>query len=191
VANPFAPPKEGGESRWLRWLGKGFLGLLIITIVSLVGQAVVVRLGESVNADGSNPRISGPIGHPPVAPTPSATGLERRAQFQASFRDSVIDGVVVWPTSPPVRAAGALKLRGAQADDPCSTKIRLEAMDSAGLLLNRQDRDCIMSSATWPKFGPLHVNNGSKIMRIDLVVLIGDREVVRISCPRSGDCSTR
>jgi hypothetical protein len=116
---------------------------------------------------------------------------ETRIPYQASFGESVIDGVMVWPETGSVRSAGVFKLKGTQAAEPCAVKVRFETKDSNNLLLGSpQEKHCNLDPANWPKYGPASLEGGTRISHVDIIIVVNDQEVLRIVCPRLGACHT-
>jgi hypothetical protein len=168
-----------------------------VLLLGGIGAAVVIAAGSIAAALINHSPPVPELRQTPVATTASGSShgtasssrtSERRTPYKAGIRESSFEGDVIWPDNGPPRLSGQLKFRGGR--QPCSVKLTFEARSSNGNSIEGDERRCDNTPA-WPSYEwSVPSKHASETAQIDILAKTGDEVVTRITCTRSGDCST-
>ena len=157
----------------------------ILGVVGAVADALIVgifTLGAAfINRNSAQPQ---PITSPTSVPISSSP--ERRSPYAGSALGATVQGDVVWPTSEPIRIGGKLTLQGSSNSSNCSASVTFEAKAIDGSIVAQDNRMC--GPEAWPSFGAVKFENSDRISQIDIILVVDNKPVRRVACPRVGDC---
>lgn len=181
-------------ARWsaLGLVGAAFMAALGSVVVALInsGEDPVGSPSGAASETVGTSLPSRPRTNPPTSGPPSTS--EDREYFGTVAAGFRVDGVVVWPVSGRVRSAGEVKL-GDQAgpDERCAVLVEYQAKAADGTPVGEpQKRDCPADKPepVWPKFGPVYFAEDPRVQFIAITVVVRDKKVTTITCPRMDAC---